>query len=290
MVLTWGKEMTARLRTNRSPYPRLPAALWLAALLPLCGCVTPVDTVIFVTKTSIGIDGDTTPPTASIAYDRMEGYIAPRYPNGEVPPVVASLQGDLGIFVPQISQNYATGKAATLLATTTVTPPANCDPRDMTVNTRNASESKKTMFFGTGTTLGLKLGFSAQGGGPESIVFGYKRKEASVIPIGTSTDPTTGLTKDIYPSVIAAINVRVQSATQADSQVSISDFFATGVAAECLATNAKVHANFGKLFDDSTVPATTNPRPAKAAGATPPAVPPVPPAPGSTPNQSILVR
>jgi len=263
------------------------AHLSLAAALCVWGCATPVDTVIFVTKTSIGIDGDTTPPTASVAYDRTEGYIAPRYPNGEVPPVVASLQGDLGIFVPQISQTYATGAAAILLATANVAAASSCPQGSMTLDGNNPSESKKTMFFGTGTTFGLKLGFSPTGG-PESIVFGYKRKEASVIPIGTSTHQTTKVTTDSYPSVIASINVRVQSATQASSDVSISDFFATGKAAECLATNADVRTNFAKLVKEGTVPATTTSSPAPAVPA-----PPAAPAPGASQqikNQPILTR
>ena len=50
----------------------------LMALLLLTGCASRLDTVVFVTKTSLGVDVEQTPPTASIAYDRVEGYFGPR--------------------------------------------------------------------------------------------------------------------------------------------------------------------------------------------------------------------
>ena len=40
---------------------------------------------------------------------------------------------------------------------------------------------KRLVFFGTSTTLGLKAGFSGDGY-PDSLTFGYKRKEFSFIP------------------------------------------------------------------------------------------------------------
>ncbi len=54
------------------------------------------------------------------------------------------------------------------------------------------------MFSGTSTTLGIKLGFAAAGA-PESITFGYKRKEVSIIPIGIMVDPDTKIEKIITP-------------------------------------------------------------------------------------------
>ena len=80
----------------------------------LSGCAT-VDDVLFVTKTSVGFELDSKPATANISYDRIEGYIGPRYDNGAMPPVVASIQTDGGILNPQVKQVYATGAAATNL-------------------------------------------------------------------------------------------------------------------------------------------------------------------------------
>jgi len=88
------------------------------ALLPLvlatsalAGCNDP-NTVLFVTNSSLGINFDSKPATASIAYDRVEGFIGPRFENGGAPPAVASMQTDGNIFNPTVRQTYATGAAA----------------------------------------------------------------------------------------------------------------------------------------------------------------------------------
>lgn len=226
------------------------------ALLSACSA----GRVIFVTKTSIAIDGDTSaPPSVSVGYDRVEAYIAPRYPQGGVPPVVASLQGDLAVFNPQISQLYATGQAALNIVGKAAAAPT-CAPADLKVDTSDKTQDKAVMAFMTTTTLGLKLGFST-GGGPSSITFGYKRKEASIIPMGKVTAGT--VETDAYPSVLASINVNVQSASSSTAAVGISDFFATGVAADCLSTSSDIQNNFSAAAKTGTKPATPTTNPAK---------------------------
>src|SRR5258706_5876247 len=181
-------------------------AVSVIAAVSLSGCGTdPV--VVFVTKTSIGIDADSTASTAAIAYERIDGYYAPRYPDGEVPPVVSSIQTDLSIFAPQVSQTYATGNAALILAAKKGTQVATCPKPKMIINTKDKSQDKKRMFFGTATTLGFKVSFSAAGS-PDAIVLGFKRKEASVIPVGIKTD-SDGVETSTYPSVLANIQMRV---------------------------------------------------------------------------------
>ena len=83
-------------------------AIGLFSLVAM-GCA---DSVLFVTKTSIGLDFDTKPPAASIAYDRTEGYLAPRYDNGAIPPVYGRIRSDAKIFNANVRQIYATGSAA----------------------------------------------------------------------------------------------------------------------------------------------------------------------------------
>lgn len=59
------------------------------------------------------IDG--APASASIAYDRTEGYLGPRFENGSVPPVVAKISSNGLLLGRDVRQYYATGAAASLL-------------------------------------------------------------------------------------------------------------------------------------------------------------------------------
>lgn len=211
--------------------------------------------VIFVTKTSIAVDGDTTSPASlSVGYDRVVGYVAPRYPDGAVPPVIASLQGNLSIASPQVSQLYATGQAALNLSGTAATQPSTCTAATLKVDTTDRTQNKKMMVFTTSTTFGVKLGFSTSSG--ESITLGYKRKEASMIPVGVAT--ASNVETDSYPSVLAGINLNVQGSTAASATVGIDDFFATGAAADCLSLNTDVHSNFADVAKAGTAPAKPN--------------------------------
>lgn len=128
------------------------------------------DSVLFVTKTSLGIDVDSKPPSASIAYDRVEGFLGPRYDNGGVPPVVGRLQTDGAVFNPRVRQLYATGSAAALVADQN----ASAGPTEL-------KGKKMFMFFGTTTSTGLKVTFMGQY--PDSFHIGYRRKEFSFIPL-----------------------------------------------------------------------------------------------------------
>jgi hypothetical protein len=57
----------------------------------LSGCVGD-DEVLFVTGTNIGIEADSKPPQLGISLNRIEGYIAPSYENGQLPPVLARIR------------------------------------------------------------------------------------------------------------------------------------------------------------------------------------------------------
>ena len=207
----------------------LTLAACLAALLSTAGCVS-TDRVMFVTKTSLGIDFDAKPPSASIAYDRIEGYTAPRYANGEIPPVVASIKSDGGIFTPRIRQIYATGDAAEIVISGE---PAPGRPKRL-------QGAKELMFFGTSTTTGLKVSFTT--GLPDSVNFGYKRKEFSYIPL--ATEGTGNAARDIYPSILASIDTQATAGAEAETGLNNVQFFATGHAARLLAANPGIRAGF----------------------------------------------
>jgi hypothetical protein len=182
--------------------------------------------VIFTTKTSIGIDVDGTPPEASIAYSRVEGFIGPRYDNGAVPPVTSRLSTDGGLFSRSINQFYATGRAATLVSGGTESSPA----------VTALQGEKKAMFFGTSTTLGVKISFSATGA--EGFTLGYRRKELSFIPVGKKGEV------DTYASVIGVYATDVAASTVQDSKFGIAQYFATGAAADNIASWDETKASF----------------------------------------------
>lgn len=205
----------------------------LIGLLAFCFLVSACGSknrVVFITKTSLSIlEADSKPAGVSIAYDRVEGYIGPKYDNGAVPPVYAAIESNGKIFNPRVKQLYATGRAAviaTALNAKDVPPPED----------KLLAGRKKVMFFGTATTTGLKVGVTTTV--PDSFVFGYRRKEFSVIPLGATIDENSGELVDNYPSVLASIQTKAdvgENPLSGDVGLANKQFFATGVAAEHLA-------------------------------------------------------
>jgi len=207
------------------------AGLFLSTVV--AGCTIGKENVLFVTTTSLGVDFDSTPPMASVAYNRVEGYIGPRYENGAVPPVLARIQSDGSVFSAKVRQIYATGAAATIVAN-----PLTLDgPKELKGN-------KKVMFFGTTTTTGLKVGFS--GNLPDSFVLGYKRKELSFIPLGHDQSG-----KDAYPSVLATIDTTAHAGPDRTAGLQSGQFFATGEAADAYAKDPEIRAMFKNAATDA---------------------------------------
>lgn len=203
-----------------------PLGLLMAMLLT--GCASGPNTVVFVTKTSLGIDVEQTPPTVSIAYDRVEGYFGPRYDTSAVPPVLAVFTTNGQLLGREVKQIYATGNAAQLLADPSAHIPA--DPA-LTGNT-------KPMFFGTSSTVGVKIGYEA-GGSTSTFTFGYKRKELSVIPV----------TDGAFPSVLATLQTDIDARTAGATSFGAGQLFATGSAATHLAKRTEVRDVFMSKAD-----------------------------------------
>jgi hypothetical protein len=198
----------------------------------IAACST-TDEVVFVTKSSLSIvDVETTPADVTVGYSRIEGYFAPAYSNGALPPVVSSIKTDGGLFAPRIQQLYATGEAANLVV-----------DDDRTYDETKDDEAKlegdkKSMFFGTSTNLGFKVGVMQEN---PSINIGYKRIEASYIPLGS----VNGV--DVYPSVIASIDTTITVPSPEDANpdgLQVGQYFATGTAAKHLATKDFVRRGF----------------------------------------------
>lgn len=213
-------------------------SLTSAVLLTTAGCASP-DHVLFVTKTSIGIDFDSKPAAASLAYDRTEGYVAPRYANGEIPPVVASVRSNGAVFSPKVKQVYATGDAAVIAV-----------GGQATASSQAMQGERKLMFFGTTTTTGVKVGFTTSL--PDSFTFGFRRKEFSYIPLASVA--AGGETHDVYPSVLASIDTAADVAadgTVSDTALTNAQFFATGAAARRLAQNPDISGTFQTIANES---------------------------------------
>lgn len=207
----------------------------------LTGCAAPENTVLFVTNTSLGMNAESKLPTVSIAYDRTEGYLGPRAENGEMPPVVASLQTNGAVFGPKVKQTYATGNAA-ILAVSQESVPTTATPM--------TGGKNEIAFFGTSTTVGLKVGFS-ETGSPDSVLFGYKRREASIIPLGKKDNTL------VYPSVVAAIDIDGSIGEAKKTGLAISQFMATGRAAEYMAAKPLVRNSFGAISDSAVLSTLT---------------------------------
>lgn len=211
----------------------------LGAALTMAGCA---DGVIFVTKTSLSIvDADSTPPGISVAYDRVEGYLGPTNESGEAPAVLGYYASDGQFFRPNVRQVYATGNAARLLS-------AEDKEKAVTKCSPERIENEgRVMFFGTATTTGLKIGFSPNAPVPDSLLFGWRRKEVSTIPLSKAVKGCVGGAnvdavregQRFYPATLGAIRTAIDS-TRETGRMNTYQFFATGDAAVNLARQKKM--------------------------------------------------
>jgi hypothetical protein len=215
---------------------------WLAA------CTDLTDSVLFVTDTKIAIDADSKPPNINIGYSRDETFIGPNFEGntGAIPPVVGQLKTNLAILSPEVEQIYATGHAASLAtkAAEELSTPRVLAP----------GENKKLVYFRTGANLGLKVVFANNV--PESIDLGYKRKELSFIPLVKTVGESESTVKDVYGSALAFIGVNTKISTPTETSLGISQFFATGIAAESLAKTDTIRGAFQTIAKESAGRAT----------------------------------
>ena len=210
----------------------------LLASFFLVGCAKHA---LFITSTSVAIDADAKVPKLSIGYDRLEGFIGPKYLDGSIPPVVAIIKSDGKLLNPQIHQLYATGNAANII-TNQGHQPSDCS------SCTTGDPMVKPMLFGTSTTSGFKIGFDAASKVvPTEVIFGFKRQEISYIPLKSA---------QTYGSVLAFIkSYRKQESGQTNPEnlgnglgnnFEFKDvqYFSTGQAAENLAAENRIKTIF----------------------------------------------
>lgn len=197
--------MNSRPETYRS-------AIVVLALM-LGACASPRENAIFVTKTSLSVmDMESMPVSVTVAFDRTEGYVGPRFNDGRVYPVVGYLEATGEGLSRDVKQTYATGCAAKMLTKQQAPSAPDCPP----ITPSATQEKQPVMFFATSTTLGLKIALQAASVVPESFTFGYKRKEASIIPVDENRQPSVLASLDTTGAAV----VRVSAPGAADATTS----------------------------------------------------------------------
>jgi hypothetical protein len=180
----------------------LTAAIIMQGLL---GCASE-ERLVFVTSTSLDVGYDATSGLANIGYNRDEAVIGPHYTesgpkSGRVPPVYARLASTGGFFNVKVSQIYGVGKAAVVA---TRAPGSSCLPSDEDGGPFEGE--RRVLVFGTTTNFGLQVRF-VQSAVPESLSFGFKRKEFSWIPLNRRLEPSGTHLPDSYPSLLARVEL-----------------------------------------------------------------------------------
>jgi hypothetical protein len=226
-------------------------------VLAFAGCSQLDKRVVFATKTNLGLDISGTaqvPDKVSFTYGRFEGAIVPRSHNGDPYSVYGGLDADVNFFGDQtIKQVFATGEAAIIAADE-----GKIDVQALAAEVQKEEFSKKSLFFVTDTSYGLKLSAGKQDISP-TLMVGFKRVEGAVIPV----DKKEPQVRSVYADL--TINTKTKDANSLNSTIAfpnnggvrIIQGFATGRAAEIRATDRKVKAAL-KSFSSPAAEVTHN--------------------------------
>ncbi len=198
------------------------------------------DRALLVTKTNVGLDIDTKPPTAEITIARRELAIQPTFPqtmgksgsNGnESKETALPLLGAFGLqgnfLNPRITGQFAGGDAAVYLAQESNDPVDSSlclkeppvDPRVWFLKAWHSligttleeyQKDSRPFYFATDTAYGLKVAWSGTAGPyPDSLKLGYNRKEFASPPIFVDKGCSSG-TGEVWnvklPSFYASID------------------------------------------------------------------------------------
>lgn len=235
---------------NHEPLPRKAMLkvryAFLIAIIAqvLTGCGIGYRTVLISTRTNMGVDIDTQPPTMEIAISRQEGVIEPQFENGKTLSVMTSFKSDtnaIGRLFVGVGQSFSTGEAAYIMTklysdkdakrehvsypgVPLSRPPKRSsfwaflpfvdDSPDIDPNFLSPGEVRPVT-FGTQSMLGLKVdwnGSTAQY--PSGLKFGYNRKELAIIPVTLSVKP--GYETEIKTLEEIAARIKKSNATSDD--------------------------------------------------------------------------
>src|SRR5258708_3003888 len=98
------------------------------------------------------------------------------------------------------------------------------------------------MVFGTGSSVGLNLGFT--GNAPSSIKLGYDREELSIIPFHAQPPSAGSKQSDKYTSALASLNLNVTAPNLLVTGLKLTQVFATGAAARNLGKQDQIRNYF----------------------------------------------
>jgi hypothetical protein len=252
-------------------------SLIILATIVLSGCKVGYSRLLFATKSNVGLDIDTTPPTLEVSIARREGVIAPSFEDGKTPPVMASFgvkTRGLSLLL-GASSTMAGGDAATTMAHLFVqdTPDNKLMkyPSELCLSRKPEAKRFKSMrkiptiskdtttspvnpfFFGTDTSLGVKLAWSGMTSAiPDTVRIGFSRKELAYAPITgratnkgddcTDNNNRTGKYIVSVPSFLASTNNSVGGGTMGTTKITYIQYFATGTAATQLALEKDIRS------------------------------------------------
>lgn len=243
--------------------------LGLMMLLIVQGCAIGYDSILFATKSNMGVDLDTAPPNLEVAISRQEGVIEPVFEGGQTVPVMASFASKSNAFTKFFwgaSSTFATGEAAYTMTRLYDSPDAK-DPAEAYKRVKLTKEpSAKSWFgtekteyikiggdtvrpvlFGTDTSLGIKIKWSgATAQYPSAVNIGFNRKEAAIAPLSLADLGGNKYEIDV-PSLLATIDTDVSTAGSAE--LSYLQYFATGTAANNLTRQPAVREAMLKRAD-----------------------------------------
>jgi hypothetical protein len=233
----------------------------LSALLT--GCVG-YNSTLFMTKSNVGLDMDTKPPTLEVSVARREGVISPAFEGGQTPPVLASFVVEPGAHVPlfpRISQTFSGGNAAVAMSklyAESNSPPYSETNFDSTLWLQQKPRQKvlwlfpvslhspgtaQPFLFGTDTSFGLKAAWSGLAAQfPDTVKLGLNRKEFALAPIFINGKaPHDGPTNAVkMPSFLATMDNSSDISALQQTGIKHIQYFATGLAAEHMAMHPEV--------------------------------------------------
>lgn len=235
----------------------------LALIGSVGGCNLGKKNVLFVTKTTLGVDIDTKPMTMDIGFDRKEGTVAPMGSEGDVLPQLASFKTEVGIINQAVGQSFATGNAAVIMSKylgsplkpeVTLTELYADITTPVFVKGYKKYENRERYFFVTDTSFAFRVNFGMETGGiPDSVSFGYKRKEIALVPVvgnlpsPSETKDNKVITKMALASLLSTVGLETDTASP-DETLKYNQFFATGIAANYLAAHPEIRVATAPLI------------------------------------------
>ncbi len=231
--------------------------------------------ILFMTKSNVGLDFDSKPPTLEITVSRKEVVVAPVFEGGQTPPVAASFKpraGGTGFanFFLGVDQTFEGGDAALAMASLYASNNApsassrtNYDsalkltqPPRYTGSFRRVPGpgESRTFIFGTDTSLGLKAAWSGAGGQfPDTVRLGFNRKEFAWAPLFLATNPPAQTDASPsysikMPSFLATIESQIDLGNN-NSGIKALQYFAAGESATLLALQPEVRMAMIKRLD-----------------------------------------